>query len=543
MTEVNPDALAIAAKLDAERVKGKASGLLHGVPILVKNNIATLDKMNNTAGSYALIGAHVPRDSTVVTKLRAAGAIILGKANMSQWAAWRGNSNITGVAINGWSAYGGQCQGVYYSGQDPSGSSSGSAVASSLGLTFAALGSETAGSLILPGQASNVVAIKPTVGLTSRSLLIPVSPRQDTIGPLARTVRDAATILQTIAGRDSQDNYTSAQPSQVPDYIKACKLSALSGARIGIPRNVINSQNGSNLTSFNNAIKTLKAAGATIVDNINITDYALSVYTADTSTLNASIRVLDVDFVSAVPSNYLSKLTSNPNDIKSVSDLRNFTQQFPAEDFKNFPSVDTSNWDAGLALGYDNTSPKFWADYQINLEVSGRQGILGLLTNHSLDALIAPTTSAFNLPALAGTPVVQVPMGFDNNDGTLDDLNHTISSGIHIDYSAILRNSTSGNSSSAASSSPPPASTGGKNTYNNPVGISFMGAKWSEEKLIGYAYAFEQRSKVREKNSPRPYIVPKTQLADVVVAGSGSGSGTAAHNASYNGNASALASR
>ena len=350
----------------------------------------------------------------------------------------------------------------------------------------------------MPGQASNVVAVKPTVGLTSRSLLIPVSPRQDTIGPIARTVRDAATILQTIAGRDPQDNYTSAQPSEVPDYVGACKLSALSGARIGIPRNVIGSIPDANLTSFNAAIKIIKAAGATIVDNINVTNYSLTA-----SGSNTSLKVLDADFLSTLPSSYLSKLTSNPNNIRSISDLRNFTQHFPQEDYKNFPSVDTARWDEALALGYNNTSPEFWANYQINLERGGRQGILGLLANYSLDALIAPTSSAYILPALVGTPVVNVPLGFDNNDITLADLN---------------------GSTTAAAVPPPTAAptiagnesdTTRQTSNNNPVGISFMGAKWSEEKLIGFAYAFEQRTKIREM-SPKPYILPKTQLVDVI---------------------------
>ena len=484
--------------MDAERAKGNASGLLHGVPILLKNNIATLDRLNTTAGSFALLGATVPRDSTVVAKLRAAGAIILGKANMSQWASWRGSSAVTGTSINGWSAHGGQCQGVYYPGQDPSGSSSGSAVATALGLSFATLGSETDGSLILPGQASNVVAIKPTVGLTSRSFLIPVSPRQDTIGPIARTVKDAATILQTIAGRDSEDNYTFAQPPQVPDFVSACNLSALSGARIGVPRNIILSDQGADLTSFNAAIKTLSAAGATIVDNINITDYALSSLFS-----NTAAQVLNTDFVSEIYSSYLSKLISNPHNIKSVVDLRNFTHVFPQEDYHNFPQMDTSHWDVGLALGYNNTSPEFWANYQTNLEVGGRQSILGLLSNYSLDALIAPTSSAYALPALVGTPVVNVPLGFDDNDVPLYDLNGT---------------------TTTATVPPPttaPAIMGSRNattlstSNNNPIGISFMGVKWSEEKLIGYAYAFEQRTKAREK-SPLPYVLPKTQLVDVM---------------------------
>ena len=510
---MNPDALEIAAGLDAERAKGNASGLLHGIPILLKGNMATMDKLNTTSGSYALLGAKVPRDSTVAAKVRSAGAIILGKANMSQWAAWRGNGS------NGWSAYGGQCQGVYYPNQDPSGSSSGSAVGSAIGLAFAALGTETDGSLILPGQASSVVAIKPTVGLTSRSLVVPVSQHQDTVGSLARTVRDAATILQTIAGRDPGDNYTSAQPARIPNYIKACNLSSLSGARIGVPRNLINKDpnlmnNGQDavFALFNAAIASLRAAGATVVDNLTVTDAALAYLTQ-----NTSVSVINADFAVDLPKSYLSKLTSNPNNINSVSDLRNFTQTFPQEDYTNFPSVNTIHWDQTLAQGFDNTSPKFWPLYQQNLDIGGRQSILGLLSNYSLDALIAPTTSAFGLTALIGTPVINVPMGFDNDTAE-----------------GMLATPSSSTETSATVSAPTTAPTvaGGSNQggITNPVGISFIGAKWSEEKLIGYAYAYEQRTKVREKG-PQPYLLPKTQLADII---------TGARNASSN--ASSIAS-
>ena len=176
VTQLNPDALSIAAELDSQRTAGVVYGPLHGIPVLLKNNIATADKMDNTAGSYALAGAKVPRDSTVAAKLRQAGAIILGKTNLSQWANYR-SSNTS----NGWSAIGGQTQGAYYPDQDPSGSSSGSGVASSLGLALAALGTETDGSILLPASANNVVGIKPTVGLTSRDLVVPILEHQDTV--------------------------------------------------------------------------------------------------------------------------------------------------------------------------------------------------------------------------------------------------------------------------------------------------------------------------------------------------------------------------
>ena len=446
--------------MDADRAQGRKKGPLHGLPILIKNNLATLDKMNTTAGSYALLGTKVPRDATVIAKLRAAGAIVLGKANMSQWAGQRGNGT------DGWSAYGGQCQGVYYPGQNPSGSSSGSAVGTTLGLAAAALGSETFGSLVIPAQVSNIVAIKPTVGLTSRSLLIPVSPHQDTVGPMARSVKDAALVLQAIAGPDPLDNYTSAQPSSLPNYVNACNLNALSGARIGVPRNLIQARSGYDIAPFNAAIKSMQDAGATVVDDLKVSENALA-FLRDA----VWAKVIDTDFVSGLPS-YLSQLTSNPNGIYSVYDLRNFTQHSYLEDYHQYPNVDTSKWDRGLAHGINNTSPEFWAEYQNNLDVGGRESFQGLLQNHSLDALVTPTVAAYNLAAVVGTPLITVPMGFNNDLGK-------------------------------------------SSMNNNPTAISFIGAKWSEEKLIGYAYAFEQKTKVRQ-NGPLPYLIPRTQLADVI---------------------------
>lgn len=236
VTQLNPDALDIAKSLDDERTNGTTRGPLHGIPVLIKNNIATLDSMNNTAGSYALVNAKVPRDSFLAAKLRQAGAVILGKSNLSQWANYRSlNSS------NGWSALGGQVIGPYFPDQDPSGSSSGSGVASALALAHFSLGSETDGSIIGPSGANNVVGIKPSVGLTSRNLVIPISQHQDTVGPIARTVKDAAYLLSAIAGYDPADNYTSAIPFPhytIPDYVAACNFSALRGKRLGIPRNV-----------------------------------------------------------------------------------------------------------------------------------------------------------------------------------------------------------------------------------------------------------------------------------------------------------------
>lgn len=471
VTELNPDALSIAASLDSERAAGTSRGPLHGIPILIKNNIATDDKMNNTAGSYALLGAKVPSDSTMAAKLRKAGAILLGKTNLSQWANYRSDNT-----SNGWSAYGGQTEGAYFPGQDPSGSSSGSGVSSSLGLALASLGTETDGSILSPSNVNNLVGIKPSVGLTSRYLVIPISEHQDTVGPMARTVKDAAQILTAIAGPDPNDNYTSAIPfNSTPNYIEACQYDALKGKRIGVPRNYIDLTGASYLAPvipvFNAALDVLRAAGATVVDNITLPGYDVL------AQANFPNIVLEADFNTDL-AKYFAELTYNPNNLKTVSDLRNFTQGFPLEDY---PERDTDVWDDAIALGYGNTAPEFWSNYTADLFYAGPLGITGALTNFSLDALVVPTDFAPFLPALIGAPVVTVPLGA-------------------LPPNTTVQQNGFGNLNASAP--------------NLPFGFSFLGARFDEFNLIGLAYAFEQRTLVR--NTIKPYIEPTTELADVV---------------------------
>jgi amidase len=238
--------------------------------------------------------------------------------------------------------------------------------------------------------------------------VVPISEHQDTVGPLARSVQDAATVLQAIAGVDPNDNYTSAIPNNgtIPDYVAACNISSLKGKRIGIPRNMITPALSSDPVSmaFAAAIKTITDLGATIVDDADITKFAQNVLKGDTLDI-----VLGADFVTDLPSTYLSKLTVNPNNISSLSDVEAFTKATPAEDY---PDRDVAHWDAALKLGYNNTDPRFWAAYQTNLLAGGSQGILGVLQNNSLDALILPTTDAYQMPAIVGTPVITVPLGF-----------------------------------------------------------------------------------------------------------------------------------
>lgn len=473
VTEINPDALRIAATLDAERAANISRGPLHGIPILIKNNIATADQMNNTAGSYALLGSKVPSDSTVAAKLRKAGAILLGKTNLSQWANYRSDNS-----SNGWSAYGGQTEGAYYPGQDPSGSSSGSGVASSLGLALGSLGTETDGSILSPSSQNNLVGIKPSVGLTSRYLVVPISEHQDTVGPMTRTVKDAAAILTAIAGFDVNDNYTSASPfanGSTPDYAQACQLDALRGKRIGVPRNYIDLTGQSYLqpvvTTFNAALDVLRDAGATVVDNITLPGYDVL------ATANFETIVLEADFNTDL-AKYFSELTVNPYNLTNLADLQNFTRGFPLEDY---PERDTDVWVGALELGYGNTDPLFWSNYTAGQYYAGPLGITGALTNFSLDALVVPTPFSPYLPALLGSPVVTVPLGkFPEN-------------------TTVMQNRF-GNLNATGP--------------NFPYGFSFMGARFDEYNLIGLAYAFEQRTQVR--NTVLPYTEPTTELVHVL---------------------------
>ena len=471
VTQLNPDALIIAAEADALRANGTVLGPLHGIPIMIKNNIATFDKMDNTAGSYALAGAKVPRDSTIAAKLRKAGAVILGKSNLSQWANYRSFNT-----SNGWSAIAGQTKGAYYLDQDPSGSSSGSGVCSSLGLALSSLGTETSGSIISPSDANNLVGIKPTVGLTARDLVIPISSHQDTVGPMTRTVKDAAYLLSAIAGYSPYDNYTSAIPfNTIPDYVAACRYDALKGKRVGIPRNVLDGAPPGTepiLNAFEAIIPLLKSAGAIIVDNANFTGLD------DLNNSTYETVILEADFITDLPGEYLSKLTYNPQNINNVAQLTNFTHANPLEDW---PGRDTEIWEEALSLGFDNTSPEFWGNYTAGRYLAGPLGVTGALKNYSLDALILPTEFAPSIPAIIGTPLITVPLGKYPED------------------TPVVQNRF-GNLNA---------------TYPGaPFGLSFLGDYWSEETLIGLAYAFEQRTKVRD--TIVPYIQPVTELVDVV---------------------------
>ncbi|KAL7802097.1 amidase-like protein [Trichoderma aethiopicum] len=485
VTEINPDAFLIAYQRDAERWAGidPAKQPLHGIPILLKNNIATNDEMNNTAGSYALLGAKVPEDSTIAAKLRKAGAIILGKANMSQWAASRELVN-----HEGWSAHGGQAVGAYFPLQNPRGSSSGSAVSASLGLAWAAVGTDTGGSILLPGHANNVVGFRPTVGLTSRHLVIPYSERQDTVGTLTRTVKDAAYLLQAMAGPDKRDNYTDAIPfDELPDYVAACKGDGLKGKRLGVSRNTmeadIDPTAKTDPEAFEKALDVLRDAGAEIVDNVDL-PCAMALpddvegQEPSFSVVSAVFSIVGADFLSDLPTKYLDLLTENPNNITSVRELREFTRDSPRE---GFPRFDTGSWDNFLSFGINNTAPSYWSNVTAITEFLGPLCFTGALEKHKLDAMVLPTPHSVLMASGLGLPVVSVPLGRSPDD------------------TPIIK-SEQGNLTLSAP--------------NGPFGISFSGAAFSEEKLFAMAYAFEQRMNVRP--TIKPFISPKTELAQVV---------------------------
>lgn len=481
VTEINPDALLIALQRDAERAEGidPAKQPLHGIPILLKNNIATDDKMNNTAGSYALLGAKVYEDSTIAAKLRKAGAIILGKANLSQWAASRE------LAMHeGWSAHGGQAVGAYFPKQNPRGSSSGSAIAASIGLAWAAVGTDTGGSILLPGHANNVVGFRPTVGLTSRYLVIPYSERQDTVGTLTRTVKDAAYLMQAMAGRDNKDNYTSAIPfDEIPDYVAACTDSGLKGKRLGVSRNAIATNIDptahTDPEAFEKALDILRSAGAEIIDNVDLPcSIGLPDGTFDALGQQSFFSVVGADLLSNLPDKYLKLLKENPNNITSVQDLREYTRTTPQE---AFPRIDTGAWDNYLDLNLNNTDPTFWPNVTAVHSLLGPLCLTGAMDKYDLDAMVLPTPYTV-LPASGlGLPVVTVPLGRSPDDTpvTPSDFGHLILSG-----------------------------------PNGPFGIGFSGRAFSEETLFAMAYDFEQRTQVR--TSFRPHVVPTTELAHVV---------------------------
>ncbi|KAH8111583.1 amidase signature enzyme [Phellopilus nigrolimitatus] len=465
--ETNPSALTQAAELDNERKISGPRSPLHGIPIILKDNIATMhsEGMNTTAGSFALLGSVVPRDATVAAKLRAAGAILLGKANLSEWANFRGN------VPSGFSGRGGQATSPYFPNADPSGSSAGSGISSAIGLAAAALGSETDGSILSPSSRNNLVGIKPTVGLTSRAGVIPISSHQDTVGPMARSVTDAAAILSVMAGRDPLDNFTLAQPAIVPDYSQALNTSALQGARLGIPR-LFEGTDPNILAAFNASVEIIRGLGATIVDPADFPDATEILQSG-----NESI-VLTTDFKVDV-NQYIAGLLEVPTGVRNLADLIQFNIDHASEELIPPFYTDQSQF---IASENSTVDDAYFAALAADGDLGRTRGIDATLKEFDLDAILLPTDGFTAGPAaIAGYPVITVPLGFQPDNQTVSPANPII-----------------------------------ENAPGIPFGIAFMGTALSEFKLVGLAFAYEQATHNRLKRLAFPEAIPKTQLKDVV---------------------------
>ena len=456
--EVNPDALEIAAALDAERRRKGPRGPLHGIPILVKDNFATRDKMETTAGSLALLGAEVPRDAFVVRRLRRAGAVILGKANLSEWANFRSTQS-----SSGWSGRAGQCLSPYVLDHNPCGSSSGSGTAIAANLAAASLGTETDGSIVCPSSHNSLVGIKTTLGLTSRSGVVPIAHSQDVTGPMARTVADAATVLGAMTGVDPRDPATAASKGHFHrDYRRFLDPDGLRGARIGVWREGVFGISPEADAVADAAIAELSRLGATVVDPADIPNVA--------DTFDPEFTVLLCEFKDDIAA-YLSELRHT--DMRTLADLIAFNEANADQELRWFGQeifllaeatggLDDPAYPGALATskrlaqqGIDQTLGRFDLDAIVSLTNSPPWTTDLVNGDHFLTASSTPS-------AIAGYPNLTVPAGYS--------------------FSEL------------------------------PVGINFIGRRWSEPTLIKLAYGFEQGTKVRHA----PRFLPTLGVRDFV---------------------------
>jgi len=444
--EINPDALTIARSLDVERRARGPRGPLHGIPILLKDTIDTGDRMMTTAGSLALAGPPAATDATIVARLRAAGAVILGKSNPSEWASHRSFR-----ATSGWSAVGGQTKNPYVLDRNPSGSSSGSAAATAANFCAAAIGTETDLSIVSPASANSIVGIKATTGLTSRAGVVAGSHTHDTIGPLARTVTDAAILLGPMTGVDPLDPATSGSAGKFfSDYTRFLDPEGLRGARIGVLRQTFAGFNQETDAIFNQAIQTMRDAGALIVDPADLPTARQIATDRSEGTVHAFEFKADI-----VP-----YLASRPGlSVHTLADLIAFNNDHADQELAFFGQ------ELFLIAQFTTNlnDPVYLSALQTCLSLSREQGIDAALAQFNLDALVSPTgspawctdlingdhlISPFPTPAgMAGYPTVSVPAGF---------------------------------------------------SFGLPVGVSFIGTAYSEPVLIKLAFAFEQATKARK---------------------------------------------
>jgi amidase len=439
--ELNPDALADAERLDAERKAGHVRGPLHGVPIALKDNIATHDAMHTTAGSLALVGSIPERDAFIVRKLREAGAVILGKTNLSEWANFRSTHS-----SSGWSGRAGQTRNPYALDRNPSGSSSGSAAAVAASLITVAIGTETDGSIVSPSSVNGLVGIKPTLGVVSRTGIVPIAHSQDTAGPMARSVEDAAVLLSAIAGADPDDAATVVAGRQAQNYAASLDRNALRGARIGIVRTRLFGSSPASDALANAAIADMQAAGAVIVDPANIP--TLGQFD------ESELTVLLYEFKADIPRFFSWWGSGAP--VHSLADIAAFNTAHAAQEMPYF--------DQELVLQSNSKGPLTDAAYTTalakNRRLAGRDGIDAVMNAQHLDALVAPT----------GGPAWLIDLV--NGDGGTA--------------------SAPGPSTVAAVAGYPHVTVPMGQDHGLPVGLSFFGKAWSDAALIRLAYAYEQ---------------------------------------------------
>ncbi len=441
--EINPEAMQIASDLDDERRARGARGPLHGIPIVIKDNIDTADRMTTTAGSLALEGSIAQQDAFVVQRLHEAGAVILAKTNLSEWANFRSTRS-----SSGWSARGGQVKNPYVLDRNPCGSSSGSAVAVSANLAAAAVGTETNGSIVCPAGANGVVGIKPTVGLISRSGIIPISHTQDTAGPMARTVADAAILLTALTGHDPRDPATDGAEGRAQDYAAALDAGALKGARIGISRLRHFGYSPEADTLIESAIDVMRTQGAVIVDPVDIP-------TVD-RIRGCELEVLLYEFKDGL-NRYLAGLGPEVR-VRTLAGVIDFNRR---ERSRQMPFFGQELFEMAEQRG-PLTSPTYLTHLENCRQWAGADGIDAVMTQHEIDALVAPT----------GSPAW--PIDLLNGDHFLG-----ASSGL------------------AAVAGYPNITVPAGQVFGLPVGMSFFGRAWSDATLIRLAYSFEQATRHR----------------------------------------------
>ncbi len=442
--ELNPDTMSIADALDEERKAKGPRGPLHGVPVLIKDNIDTADQMMTTAGSLALVGSKPPKDSFVAQKLRAAGAVILGKTNLSEWANMRSSHS-----VSGWSGRGGLTKNPYALDRNACGSSSGTGAGISANLAAVGIGTETDGSIVCPSSANGLAGIKPTVGLVSRSGIIPISHSQDGAGPMCRTVRDAAILLGALTGVDPEDPATAASAGKSQtDYARFCDPNGLKGARIGVARKYFGFSEAVDAL-MERSLDVMKQRGATLVDPADIETFGKF----DDSELLVLLYELKADLNA-----YLARLGQSA-PVKTLKDIIDFNDR---NQQKEMPYFGQDLFLKAQAKG-PLTDKAYLDALARNHQLAGTEGIDALMDKHQLDAIVAPT----------GGP------------SWLTDL----ITGDHF---------SGGSSNAAAVAGYPNVNVTAGLISGMPVGISFFGRAWSEPTLIKIAYSFEQATTARK---------------------------------------------